>query len=651
MTNVDPVRPGKQRQFRLVAIAVAALSALALLVTWVPAIRRPLAKSVGFAADDALRCEPEPGMQAAYRLRLHTQMKVNPNALLLDARATNKVVASDAGFSARLLVRAQEARKTGMLMVMALDEIEADGGTVDLSKDEIAQLAQPFYAVLNRDCSFSAFAFGTGVSEDVVNRAQALLQGLSLSTAESARGLAWTSREFDAVGQYAARYERPDAESHTVYKRRQTYLHTHPPSGFEMKEPMSVRVLASKTPATLDEDFAWLSRFESREHLQITRAQGAVLVDLKLSLWLERSDEDVPATALTDVSTNLRWRKHSDAPLVAQASLPEPPDEMKSLPLESAMAQYTAIMRSGVPGAALKAAEFLALYLRARPEMAIELMGMLQRREVPDDLESTLYLALEKAGTPEAHDALIAGLSDRHASKNRARAAAALPDIPKPAAKTLEALRETAQTAVGEDAQNTRLVRNAANFAIGTLEQRTRVANPGLAQQALGELRSSLSSARDDQQRAAALDAIGNSGNAALLSEVKPLLASSEALVRAHAVEAMEHMDPQSNKGLFRELIRNEPEARIRGTIAVTYAEQAKRANQPPPSEVLDAAIEQLSRETDPRVKGLLIELIGPACATYAYAEKSLGAQFQRETDPTLLKLIGKWVPGDRLGH
>jgi hypothetical protein len=246
---------------------------------------------------------------------------------------------------------------------------------------------------------------------------------------------------------------------------------------------------------------------------------------------------------------------------------------------------------------------------------------------------------------------LISGLSEEHASRNRARAAAALPDIREPGPETLQALSQTARGAVGESPDDTRLVRNAAGYAIGTLERRTREAHPELAARARAELQSTLASARDGQQQAAALDAIANSGHSSLLRDVRPHLGSQESLVRAHAIEAMGHMQPDTNKDLFASLIQNEPDAQLRGTIAATYAEQARRADQTSPKEVLDAALAQLSREADPRVKGLLIELIGPACSTYAYAQQSLGAHFHRETDPMLLKLIGKYVPADQLGN
>ncbi|HKU36830.1 MAG TPA: HEAT repeat domain-containing protein, partial [Polyangiales bacterium] len=284
------------------------------------------------------------------------------------------------------------------------------------------------------------------------------------------------------------------------------------------------------------------------------------------------------------------------------------------------------------------------------PEMALELMNLLRERAIPPDLESTVFLALELAGTREAHDALIRGLDNDHAPANRARAAAALPDIPRPETRTLDALRETARSAVADNPDETRLVRNAAGYAIGTLEQRTRVSNPALAKQALSDLRSSLGSARDPQTQAAALDAIGNSGNPALLTDVKPLLSSQEGLVRAHAIEAMGHMPPETNQAMFSELIANEQDPRIRGTIAATYADQAKRANQPPPPLVVNSAIQQLGREQDPRVRGLIIDLIGPACAQNPQAMQALAGQFKLESDPMLLKLIGKWVPADRLG-
>jgi hypothetical protein len=57
-----------------------------------------------------------------------------------------------------------------------------------------------------------------------------------------------------------------------------------------------------------------------------------------------------------------------------------------------------------------------------------------------------------------------------------------------------------------------------------------------------------------------------------------------------------------------------------------------------------------LAREPDPRVRGQLIDLIGPACASDPRAMQALAAQFKQETEPMLMKAIGRYVPANKLG-
>jgi HEAT repeat protein len=308
------------------------------------------------------------------------------------------------------------------------------------------------------------------------------------------------------------------------------------------------------------------------------------------------------------------------------------------------------VVRSGDQGASAQAADFLALFLRAQPALAFEVMALLQRGQVPADLESTLFFALELAGTQEAHDALVQGLSDQHAARNRARAAAALPDVPNPSQGTLAALANTAREARAETKDETQLVRNSATYALGALEQRTRGKNPELAKQTLTEIRGQLETVHSPNELAAALDAIGNSGNSAFIADLKPHLDADNALVRAHAIEAMGHMDPEANKSVFRDLIVDEQDPRIRGTIARTCADQARRADSLAPTEVVRGALDVLAREPDPRVRGLLIDLVGPSCASDPHTMQALAEQFKRENEPLLLRQIGRYVPADKLG-
>ena len=246
---------------------------------------------LGLLRAKPLRCEPEIGMQASYRLRMHTQIKLNPATLLADAKKQQgQLITTDAGFSGRLRLQALEKREGGVLVGMAIDELEVNSGVADLPNDVRRQMGAPFYTVLAPDCRFSDFGFAPNTDADVVNRLQALLQGMSLALSDDGKKLKWDSREYDAVGQYSARYERPDLDSRKLTKQRMTYLRTHPTNGFGIKEQLSVRVMKSEAPVQLDEAHAWLQHFESREHLMVTRQSGALVADLKLTLWLERND-------------------------------------------------------------------------------------------------------------------------------------------------------------------------------------------------------------------------------------------------------------------------------------------------------------------------------------------------------------------------
>jgi hypothetical protein len=609
---------------------------------------RPLGEQLGFTPAVSLRCEPDADFSATYRLTMQTALKLNAAALIADPRLRGQTVKSDAGYSARLKVRAMEQRADATVLAMQLDRIEATSGSVAAPRELMAELRQPFFALLGHDCRISQAGFAPDLSDEAINRQQALVHSLSVVVDGKPDQRTWTTTERDNVGEYAARYEREAGDdSRRFVKERTAYSKVHPQVGPRFKEPLLVRILESKTPAEIDEQDAWLARLDTRDHLQVTRADASLVADLKFSLKLEQDrDDGVPLDV--ELLADLRWRSDREPPLNAVPRRPDPPDFMKTITLDAALEQYAELLRSGRGFG--HAADFLSLVLRAQPGLAYELMAMLERNAIAADIEGTVFLALERAGTPEAHNALIQGLSDDHASRNRARAAAALPDIPTPSQQTLTALATTAREAQAETKDDTQLVRNSATYAMGALEQRTRDKNPELAKQTVNEIRGQLGQVNSPSALTAALDAIGNSGNPDFIQDLKPHLDAKEPLIRAHAIEAMGHMDPQTNKDVFRELIDGEQDPRIRGSIARTYADQARRADSLPPPEVVRGALDVLVSEPDPGVRGLLIELVGSSCASDPSAMQALAAQFKRENDPMLLKLIGRYVPADKLG-
>jgi hypothetical protein len=287
--------------------AIAGMVAACAVALLLPAVRQPLAEQLGLSKPEAPRCEPKPGMSAAYRLHMDTQMKVYASALLLGRHAPGKAATSDLGLSAKLRISAVESRAPGMLMALVLDDLESDDTGVEIAKRDRAQLMTPFYAVLDRDCGFSSFGFKSGIEDDVVNRLQGLLQVLSLSVQHDLKKNTWVSREHDSVGQYSARYTQSEDSARTLEKRREAYLRTHAPAGFGIKEAMVVDVVDSSTPVVLDADFAWLEKLDSHEHLRIRRAKGGVVAELHNSLKLQQLADPAAPITLVKSWSELRW--------------------------------------------------------------------------------------------------------------------------------------------------------------------------------------------------------------------------------------------------------------------------------------------------------------------------------------------------------
>src|ERR1700712_1367284 len=95
-----PASSDTRRRRAMLAFAGIALACVATLL--VPAVRQPMLPQLGPSPAEAPRCEPKPGMSAAYRLHMDTQLQVNMAALLLDRHATGKAATSDVGLTAKL---------------------------------------------------------------------------------------------------------------------------------------------------------------------------------------------------------------------------------------------------------------------------------------------------------------------------------------------------------------------------------------------------------------------------------------------------------------------------------------------------------------------------------------------------------------------
>jgi HEAT repeat protein len=224
---------------------------------------------------------------------------------------------------------------------------------------------------------------------------------------------------------------------------------------------------------------------------------------------------------------------------------------------------------------------------------------------------------------------------------NRLRAVASLPQIPHPSQDTLDALKAAA-SAAGQS-RDEATVRNSATYAIGTLERRTRDKDAALAGRARDDIREKLKS-KNPAEVAAALSAIGNSGDRELMTDLRPHLSDTDVAIRRQAITALGSMPVDSDANAFGATFDAQSAPRLRALTAAEFADQARFSGTDPPAPVVADALSRLGKEPDASVRVQLIQLLGLVADTNANVRKALAGQYGAESDPSVQAAIGQFV-------
>jgi hypothetical protein len=368
-----------------------------------------------------------------------------------------------------------------------------------------------------------------------------------------------------------------------------------------------------------------------------------VLADLEQEFSLARDDAKFSQALPTSLDpADFRW----DDPMTPEPEAEPTVDRgLLALSFEDAMARFSAIYRKAKTGDAYAAALFLADWLRARPERALELMAAIRAGKVPEELRPAAFLALERCGTREASTVLKEALGDRRmASMDRARAATALSDVPKPTMEAMNALANNARSAPAAGDPEAQLVAGTSLRALGHLAERAEKVDPALHGEAIAELQRDLASARGSSRVVDVVDALGNTGDERLVPALQERLADPSPQVREHVVRAFRRMDSGEATGplLARLAVETDPE--VKAAILDTIASFGT-----PDTRTVELVAQALPAEASPAVRAAMIRLLGSAVASVPSAKVALVGQFQRETVPQLLQLIGKYVSANDL--
>lgn len=622
----------------LLATLVLALAAVYALVqpSWptqepVTAPRRPLS------------CRLSAGEELAFHVRATSS-----------ARADETESPQQLSLEATLWWRVLEERSSGGWVVAAtLADVQLlEGGAAVADASRRAALETPFLLQVDRDCRFRDFAFDPATGAEARRQLQGTLKAAELVLAPLPR-TQWVSRHRDSLGAFDASYtleaSDDDDDAPSLTRRRGRYISSSlpllPP---QMGGRVRVDVLASELHATLDARGRWVSQLDGSEHLRAWMGQK-LLSEVRATVRVERLDgaQRAPASMALLDSARFAWGQAGGSAGDSPRLPPPPEPALASLSLDEALADFAARLGQG-PNGLHGATERLASYLSVHPEAIPSLLARMREGALPEQLHAALFLALEKTGTLAAESGLGEALSDRRlGTMNRMRAAAALQDIPRPSERTAATLIQQAR-ASRADAEE-RQVADAALLALGALSQRVETTQPEVARMAHGELELRLGGAREPEDVAVALAAVGNSGDEAFASALESYKNDPSPLVRAHAARAWRRMEPDTLEPVLTDWLAQESDPRVRRAIADALAENVREAGRPASPAVLAAAAARLASEPDVQTRAALIALLGSSAATDASARLALVQHFHRETVPDLQVLIGRFVRAEEL--
>jgi hypothetical protein len=496
----------------------------------------------------------------------------------------------------------------------------------------------PFLLRIDRDCRFTGLGFSPKWTPAARRLVATVLRTFEVVVSSGAPLPTWETSQTDGTGTYAATYraERTDDGTLHVHKKK---------SAYRQAQGQGLGILAdvshADSDATFDGQGHWFTTIQGHERM-LLRAQGQVLADLEQEFSLSRDDAKFSQALPTSLDpADFRW----DDPFTPEPEAEHPVDRgLLTLSFADAMARFDAIYRKAKTGDAYAAALFLADWLRARPERALELMAAIRAAKVPEELRPAAFLALERCGTREASTVLREALGDRRmTSMDRARAATALSDVPNPTMEAMNALATNARSAPAAGDQDAQVVAGTSLRALGHLAERTEKLDPALHTEALAELRRDLASAQGSSRVVDVVDALGNSGDESLVPALKDRLADSSPQVREHVVRAFRRMDPSEATGPLLAQLAVETDPEVKAAILDTLVSLGS-----PDARTVEPVAQALPAETSPVVRAAMIRLLGAAVASVPAAKVALVRQFQRETVPQLLQLIGRYVaPGE----
>jgi hypothetical protein len=525
--------------------------------------------------------------------------------------------------------------RMGTAMVRLIG-VAAESGRSGSTKMATHREASPILLQVKPDCTFGKIGAPKDTHPALMRDWQSLLTLVEFKWPRGS-GDSWNSVQTDTTGEYAAEYQRQSTR--TLERTRTHFVSTIPPRpGIQAK----ASILASTGSASRENDGGWFTELEVHEHVQVDIIGAGKFADVKTTVSLQSIP--LPTHDFWDEVVDQKlvsWTETHDLTNTNESNL-----RFSGDPIDPALVALDLDKLVGVFGGLLAedrvgAFRILVHWLRHDPTRAQALLKSIRMGEIPKDLHDEMFHALGLAGGPEARTVLLEAATSKDLSTaNHLQALAALKDMPKVSGDTVTFLDSQWQGRSNPPS----LEERAALLTAGSLLDRPDTPK-GLREELEQTLNAALADASNSAEISAVLGAIGNTHDPEYANQVLPLLNSDNDQTKIAALETLTRIGSAPAPDEALEALTELPTKRGQDYASDALKQRAEDAT----DEDIQWAIFLLNEpETIPFRRGAIIQFLG-ALSNRPLARQGLIDWFPFETEPELLRLIGRYIPAEDL--
>lgn len=497
----------------------------------------------------------------------------------------------------------------------------------------------PFLIEVDHQCQLLAFAREKGTARASARNQQSLFWETQFSRRPS--------DDFtlaDTTGIARATLERvTDREIRRTLKGYQSRWDQEPPAHTSLAGVMTV-VLGSS---------GWLESVSSRTTYSSAQGRGTA----SLELTSRPAGAQASFSAFDADQSHYLWENL--LPLERQRDLISRPftsfdrkrqEKVSALTVDQALNEFADRVKARV-GVQSTWPE-LSAYLEVHPEAVKPALQKYYARELPKDAAGDFFLAIGKARTPEAREALLEiKRNDGAVMMDQVRAMFGLvlrEDV------GVDFAQELARDVRRHIANNTRassFLAGETMLALSTMSgSRDDAKVSAVANQALVSVIQS--EAPDSHAMRVALHAVGNTGNPGLLPTVEQHLASPDVETRKAAAHAFSRMPAADTDALEVEWLKRETSPFVRKHAYMVFQQQHFNPGQGATRPLVEQALKDLKTEKSAFTRKSIVLLIAQSSIkTEPQVRKALieQARFERAKKTTLLNLFARVLTRDEV--